>query len=426
MMRSTSSLFQSLATTWKVGLFLAIRDIKRSNIWTTVLIIFIMMLTFLNLIVVRGILVGLVEGSNKAYRERYIGDLILETPRLKQYIEQSPFVISIVEGMPELRAYSARYLTGGVLEAGYREKIKASDSTESVNVIATGIDPAHENQTTHLERYVVAGSYLDPNDIDGVLVGASLLFNYTPVDTPSQRTLKGADIGSKVRLTIGKNVREVTIRGVIKTKVDAVDLRVFMPQQVLRSMLDRSDYSVGEISIVLSDPSLDRVLKPYLLANGVGQYAKVSTFDEGVPRFVKDLIVTFDVLSNIIGSIGLAVAAITIFIVIFVNAITRRKYIGILKGIGVTGSSIQCSYIIQALFYAFVGIALGTCIVFLFLKPYFAANPINFPFGDGILVADAPDVFVRAVVLFIATAIAGYIPARIVVRQNTLDAILGR
>lgn len=60
------------------------------------------------------------------------------------------------------------------------------------------------------------------------------------------------------------------------------------------------------------------------------------------------------------------------------------------------------------------------------LKPYFDAYPIDFPFSDGILVATVSGTLARAGILFVATIIAGYIPARIVVRQNTLDAILGR
>jgi ABC-type lipoprotein release transport system permease subunit len=131
-------------------------------------------------------------------------------------------------------------------------------------------------------------------------------------------------------------------------------------------------------------------------------------------------------LGNLISSVGLVVASITIFIVIFVNAITRRRYIGILKGIGIESRVIEISYVIQSLFYAVVGMIIGTIFVFGFLEPYITQHPINFPFSDGILVVTWLGVFVRAAILCVATVIAGYIPARIVVNQNTLSAILGR
>jgi len=80
----------------------------------------------------------------------------------------------------------------------------------------------------------------------------------------------------------------------------------------------------------------------------------------------------------------------------------------------------------QSLLYAVVGTVIGFIIVFAILKPFFDAHPINFPFSDGILVATLSGTFIRAGLLFLATLIAGYIPARMVVKQNTLDAILGR
>jgi ABC-type antimicrobial peptide transport system permease subunit len=120
------------------------------------------------------------------------------------------------------------------------------------------------------------------------------------------------------------------------------------------------------------------------------------------------------------------VASITIFIVIFVNAITRRKFIGILKGIGISSQAIEIAYVFQSLFYAVLGIGIGLLFLYGFLVPFIAANPIKFPFSDGILVAEVPATFFRVFLLSVATLVAGYVPARIVVKKNTLDSILGR
>ncbi|HRH25228.1 MAG TPA: FtsX-like permease family protein, partial [Candidatus Paceibacterota bacterium] len=145
-----------------------------------------------------------------------------------------------------------------------------------------------------------------------------------------------------------------------------------------------------------------------------------------IPQFLDQIKTTFSLLGNAISAIGLVVAAITIFIVIFVNAITRRRYIGILKGIGIAPRAIIISYILQSLLYALIGAIVGSILVFAFLKPFFDANPINFPFSDGILVATVSGTSIRVAILLMATIVAGYIPARIVIKQNTLSAILGR
>ena len=172
-----------------------------------------------------------------------------------------------------------------------------------------------------------------------------------------------------------------------------------------------------------TDPYL---VKNALLGSGVGEVARVQTAAEGLPKFVIDIKNTFGLLGNVVGSIGLVVATITIFIVIFINAITRRKYIGILKGIGIDKRAIEFSYVLISIFYAAVGIAVGLLVLYGFLVPYINVHPIQFPFSDGILVAEIPNTALRAVILLVVTLIAGYIPARIVVKQNTLDAILGK
>ena len=131
-------------------------------------------------------------------------------------------------------------------------------------------------------------------------------------------------------------------------------------------------------------------------------------------------------IGNAIGSIGLVVAAITIFIVIFINAITRRKFIGILKGIGISGEAIEISYIFQSLFYATLGSALGLTILYGFLVPYVSSHPIILPISNAIIVAPVDGTLIRIGLIVLTTVIAGYLPSRMIVRRNTLDSILGR
>ncbi len=167
-------------------------------------------------------------------------------------------------------------------------------------------------------------------------------------------------------------------------------------------------------------------MKQRLLDNGFGETAKIQTADEAIPDFLTQIKTAFSVLGNLIGAIGIVVGSITIFIVVFINAVTRRKFIGILKGIGVSPLAIEVSYLLQSLFYGFSGSLLGSLILYGLLVPAFNAHPIDFPFSDGILVADVPTTLLRIVILLIVTLIAGFIPARMIIKKNTLDSILGR
>jgi ABC-type antimicrobial peptide transport system permease subunit len=176
----------------------------------------------------------------------------------------------------------------------------------------------------------------------------------------------------------------------------------------------------------LERPEENSGIKESLLQSGFGRFAKIQTFEESVPKFLADIKNTFNLLGTFIGSIGIIVASITIFIIIFINALSRRRHIGILKGIGIDERAIEIAYVLQAAFYALAGSLLGALLTYGVLIPYFDANPIKFPFSDGILVAEPLGTFYKFIVLFMITLIAGYLPAKLITRGNTLNAILGR
>lgn len=425
-MQKSRQKFAEFLTSVKLGFFLALRQVKRSSKATTLLIIFVMMLTFLNLIVVRGVLVGLIQGVVDVQKTTYMGDIFVSTPSKKDYIENTPGIIEVIENLPWVENYTARYTYGGKIEGTYKDRVNYTDKANEASAMVVGIDPEREDSVSELSQKVIEGSYLTRDDTDSVLIGAYLLKKYLEIESAVFQNIDHVDVGDKIRLTVKGNAREFTVKGVVKTKVDEVDMRVIMLDTTLRNMIGRTDYNVNEISI-MTKPGTDPVMvKEALVRSGVGQTAKVQTFEEGMPKFVEDMMNTFSLLGNIVGSIGLVVASITIFIVIFVNAITRRKFIGILKGIGISSQAIEIAYVFQSLFYATLGIGIGLLVLYGFLVPFIEANPIPFPFSDGILVAEVPATMVRVLLLAFATIIAGYVPARIVVKKNTLDSILGR
>ena len=69
---------------------------------------------------------------------------------------------------------------------------------------------------------------------------------------------------------------------------------------------------------------------------------------------------------------------------------------------------------------------LALSFLFGIIKPYIDKNPIDFPFSDGILVATWEGTLIRVLILLVVSFVAGYLPAKIIIRKNTLDAILGR
>ena len=411
--------------TIRIGFFLALRQIKRASFWTTGLIIFVMVLTFLNLVVVSGILVGLIQGSVDAERAQYTSDIIISSPNDKNYIENSPQVINIIRTLPGVETITPRYRLGGTLEANYQTR-KETDKPNTAAAQIIGIDPAAEDAVTGISGRIAEGAYLQAGDYDKIIIGSFLLKKYVPVDNPGFSALENVGPGTKIRLNIKGMLHEVTVKGILKSKVQDISRNAYMVDAQFRNMIGRDDGNVAEIAVKLKPGADPLLVRNAMLQSGVNTFAKVQTFADAQPQFLKDIINTFAMIGNVFSSLGLAVASITIFIVIFVNAITRRKFIGILKGIGIRGEAIEVSYIIQSIFYALAGSAVGLGIVYGFLVPLFVAHPINFPFSDGILVAPVGQTFFRMGLLVFSTIIAGYIPSRMIVRKNTLDSILGR
>ncbi|HXK38027.1 MAG TPA: FtsX-like permease family protein [Candidatus Paceibacterota bacterium] len=424
-MPKKKNIFNRLMVDMRVGRFLAIRDLRRSNIWTTGLIVFVMMLTFLNLVVVGGILVGLIQGAIDAHVKYGTGDIQISPLSDRSTIQHTPEIIEIARNLPGYRNHVVRYFGGAQVESDYRATIDPRSTRDKVSATLMGINPNDEKVFSDIDHRMIEGKFLEPNDLDSVLVGKNLLAKYTPIDDPSFKNLKNVELGSKILVSSNGVSKEYIVKGVMRSKVD-FDMAITMVDSEVRRIQNQTDFNASRISIHLKPGTNARLAVQQMLDTGVGAWARVQVSMDAIPKTVKDMKDTFDVLGTLLSVIGLAVSSITIFIVIFVNAITRRRYIGILKGIGITERAIEISYVAQAMFYAIIGSGLGIAAVFLFIKPFIATHPIDFPFSDGILVADAAGAALRAGVLIISTLIAGFIPARIIIKQNTLSAILGR
>lgn len=411
---------------FRVGLLLGIRQIQRASVWTTTLIIFVMTLTFLNLIAVSGILVGLIEGAEVAVRQSSLGDIAVSPLDSEDRILDTIAFTKRLDTYPEVDTYSVRYTGSALIEANYKERRDLKGERDTATVIVNGIDPVREDTMTKLSDYVIEGDYLKPGEEGYILLGVYYLERYAENFGDIFDTIGDVKPGDTVRVTVGDVSKEMIVKGIVESKVDEINLAMFMNELEFRRLFGRQDRNADQIVIRTVAPEDNLTVANAMRESGLEAFAKVQTFEEGLPKFLIDIKNTFNVLGTFIGSIGIVVASITIFIIIFINAVSRRRHIGILKGIGIDRRAIEMAYVMQAAFYALCGSALGTLITYGFLVPYFNANPIQFPFSDGILSADPYDTLIKFIILFVTTLIAGFVPAWIIARQNTLNSILGR
>jgi ABC-type lipoprotein release transport system permease subunit len=432
-MKSLKEFKKEYLNALKVGWFLALRQIRRSGKSTTALIVFIMVLTFLNLVVVSGLLVGLITGSFQQFRESYSGEVIITSSAGRSYIENSQALLSFLRSHPKVEAVSPRRGAGVQILGTLNRLPEKNERPNQIGVRLAGIDTVLEEKLTGFSRFVKYGEMLQPDDTGYILIGTTMIKKYSTyadANVPGLDFLKDVDVGSRVRVTLtGENGDKISkdyiVKGLVKSKIDEISTRAFVVDGELKRLLPSDKDQFQEIAVKTDyeyAPKLVEELKQFM-----GTYsARIQTTDEAIPSFLRDIESTMSVLGNALSSFALVVAAITVFIVVFINAVTKRKFIGIMKGIGISPRAVQFSYTIQALFYGVAGSAIGLLLTFGLLEPFFRAHPIDFPFSDGILVATPAGAGFRVLILLAVTLLAGYLPAKLIVRKNTLDSILGR
>lgn len=390
----------------------------------TILTISIMMLTFLNLIATSGFLVGIIVGAEKSFKYQWTGDVLITNVDGENEVLRTYDIENVIKTVPSVQSFTSRLIRSGQIETDWLQK-KDEDSANMVTGVLAGIIPSKEEETTHLSKYIVEGDWLADNDTQGVVMGSGLLKEYSPVaDLVS--LLTDVHVGSTVRITVASSTQEFIVRGILKSKVDFVSSRVYMNKSELMKMINKHDFNVNELAVRLYDGKDPYDIKSPLIQNGFSEYARINTASEGAPAFLVNIKNFFSIIGTILGSVSVVVSLITIFIIIYINALTRRRQIGILKGIGVSPFALEVSYIFQSLFYVLFGSAIALFIIFVILKPYIDVHPIITPFADIVLVADPLSVFKKFVLVLFISSLAGYIPARIIIKQNTLNAILGR
>jgi ABC-type lipoprotein release transport system permease subunit len=276
-------------TSLKVGIFLGVRQLKRASRWTTGLIVFIMTLTFLNLVVVSGILVGLIVGGNNANREQYTGDVILTTLSGKSDIARSQDILATIRSNKNFTQYTERFIAGGQVEANYKTRSDFNAKADTAGTQLTGIDPVRENDFSNISKYVIEGEFLDPNESGYVVLGSNLLRRFSSSFGDGFDSLDDTYPGDTVKITVNGKTQEFIVKGIVKSKVGEVSLRAFVTTNDFLRMVGRDSLNVNEISLRHAPVLTDVQAKNILVGSGFGDYAKIQTADEAIPDFLNQI-----------------------------------------------------------------------------------------------------------------------------------------
>lgn len=403
----------------KTSFFIAYKTIIKGHKSTVSLIIFILSLSFFNLMFVSGFLSGFSDGIIQSMINTSTGHIIVlpqEEPIRKEFIIDQDNIRGQIQTIPGIIATASHYQLGG--SVAYDKEKNGKFKYVSAPII--GINQLEEKKVLTVHENMVAGEFPDNLNKDEIILGANLSGGFDTVQTTD---LGGAVVGDKVLVTYSNGVvRTYTVRGIYKITIGSIGGSAFISSKEAEAILSTYN-NASEI-----------VIKTDLTKNTLDEYIskiKVMLPDLKIEKYtvrlstVGILVAAFDVIAVIVSVISIIVAAITIFVMIYVNAVSKRRQIGILKAIGIKESIIELSYIMQSLFYASLGVVGGLIIIFWIVVPFITIRPIPMPFGDASLTYTSLGIFVNITSLILAGILAGFIPAKIVARENILKSIWG-
>ncbi len=402
----------------KVSHFLALKAITRGNKGTLVLTVLIMALSFINLIFIPSLLSGLVDSMNKQAINNLFANIIIEPAEDETYIKQVSVLQTKINSVPGVIGSSAHYDVGAAFSYD-RDKNGKDVKTGSWGVRSINLED--EKRITTAYQMIVEGEYLEKNDRDKIIIGKEISGTYG--SELKHRSLKGVEVGDELTLTFNNGVqRKYEVKGIFNVKNVQVDTMAFITEREMESVLGLRDRASEIIVKIEQTGEEEKYIEEFRRIGIVKEEIKSWTEYMGMAQ---SMIKSFAIVKLILVTIGLLVAAITIFIVIFVNVVNRRRQIGILKAIGMKEEIIVHSYILQSLFYAICGVGLGFILLNFLIVPYFIAYPLSFPFGFVNLVVDERDLLISSISLIMASLIGGFIPSWRAAKESIINAIWG-
>ncbi|MFA5054565.1 MAG: ABC transporter permease [Dehalococcoidia bacterium] len=397
----------------KVACLLAFTSVTKGNFRIALLTMLILILVALNLLFVPGLLDGLVWGANDKLVNTHTGDLLIEPDGASHYIPDVDWLMAEVEKIEGVEAAAARNYLGAEIDS----------EGKYVGAAVYGVDPDTERAVFTIADYIIEGSYLDEDDIDTIVLGVQLAgADRTDLELYA-RSLQNVHAGDVVKVAYADGIeKEYTVKGIFHTEFIQTDLQAFISEEEFNTLAPLLANNASTIHIRTTEDAdvgsiTDQILN---IRNGL----KVMTWED-YAGLVHSMTSSFKIIEVIMNAVNLLVAGITIFIITYIDVAHRRRQIGIQRAIGITPASITMSYVIRAIFYAIVALALAMLIYKFGIIPLEAHYPFHFPFGD-VFLRIIPFVLVRtALLLFVVSIISALLPVHGAMRTKIIDAIWG-
>jgi putative ABC transport system permease protein len=398
---------------FRVSIFLAIRSLWRGNHGITFLTIGMLGLIYINLLFLPSLIEGLVQKVNSQLINTLTSNVILSSKKGDSNISNLDNYLAKIRSNKNVAGATATYRIGTQISSGDSSNVWSVDA----------VDPSSFEDVFTTPNNLIEGSYLNKNDTNSIILGVEIA-GADKTDLQGYAvSLKNIHTGDTVTVNLINGKKQTfKVKGIFDNNFLQSDQKAYITQNEADKLIPSSLNQASSIYVKSKTGTNDTNLGSTL--SSLQTNIKYQTSDD-LAGSVKDQIKTFDLINQILKIISLVVAAITVFIVTYVDLINKRKQIGIERAIGIQPGAIIGDYILKSLFFAVIGVGMGVLVFLYIAAPLVIKHPFQFPYGMVSLYINPSEMIQNAVILGIVAFLSSLIPAFQSVRIKILDAIWG-
>jgi len=241
------------------------------------------------------------------------------------------------------------------------------------------------DNTTILPSSMTRGRYFTDENETGIIFGQHVTAD---IEKHLNRQLT---IGEPITLIYQNGLQATekifSFKGVIEPHNYVVDESVLIPKKQLEALLNKND--IASFIAIKTDPRIDlEKIKSSL--EKLNLQAQIKTWRDFDYLNVLDIVKGVKTIGNIIFLVSILATAMVVAIVIYLNVLSKRRQIAIMKAIGATKLSVILIFAAESFLFTFLGISIGG-LFYLLLHKYLLIYPISMPFGDVIPVFNLKD-----------------------------------
>lgn len=298
-------------------------------------------------------------------------------------------------------------------------------SNEVTGIFIKGVDP--QGDVTDLREYINRGSFSlaqDSTGMPGIVIGARLATTLN-ADTGSVLTAYTLDgIPSPLN---SPEIKQFRVRGIYQTGIDRFDdVFALVDRRQAQDLFQIPGVHASAVEVRLEENSrikeFDQVLAPQL---------PFPYYTENIYDLYGNIFAWVDLQEQTIPfviSVMIIVAAFNLIGTILMMVLERTRDIGILKTIGAQSKRVRSIFLLEGIFVAGVGLAIGILLSLLFawLQSAYQIIPLseqNYYMSYAPVEPHGLDFIIVIVVTVVLCALASWLPARIASKTDPLKVI---